>query len=407
MIEIDGLSKKYQTGELHPLRDLAHKVLGREPAPSFWALKDISFNVNAGDVVGIIGPNGAGKSTLLKILSGIALPTEGEARLYGRVGALLEVGTGFHPELTGRENVFLNGGILGLSAKEVTARFDDIVAFSEVGKFIDTPVKRYSSGMRLRLAFSVAAHLDPEILIVDEVLAVGDVHFQRRCLGKLEEVRNQGRTVLFVSHNMAAIRDLCSRVIVLKQGRVAYDGPTEQGIESYLALAAEGLSNQNPISFEPVPKLPAALERASLETSTGRVTSTFDWADEIVVKAEFSVRHPSPEFFGFFFLYDGGGTTMLVSTDEEASEPILARAPRGRYRLTARIPAKVLRPGVYSFGIGVAAVGGKIDRKDRILSFEVIDTSSMRAQRGLYKRPFLIAPEIVWASEQLDDKQTS
>jgi lipopolysaccharide transport system ATP-binding protein len=204
------------------------------PSDVIWALKDVSFEVKRGEVVGIIGRNGAGKSTLLKILSRITEPTSGRATIYGRVGSLLEVGTGFHPDLTGRENIYLNGTILGMSKKEVDRKFDEIVAFSEVEKFIDTPVKRYSSGMRVRLAFAVAAYLEPEILIVDEVLAVGDLNFQRKCLGKMGEIAEHGRTVLFVSHNMAAVVELCQRGLVLESGEVRFDGTAGQSVNYYV-----------------------------------------------------------------------------------------------------------------------------------------------------------------------------
>ena len=206
----------------------------------FWALKDVSFEIKAGDVVGIIGRNGAGKSTLLKILSRITEPTEGRITLNGRVASLLEVGTGFHPELTGRENIYLNGTILGMMRREITKKFDEIVAFAEVEKFLDTPVKRYSSGMYVRLAFAVAAHLEPEILIVDEVLAVGDAQFQKKCLGKMQDVsRQEGRTVLFVSHNMSAITSLCNRVILLNKGTVQFNGSPQEGIDLYMAKGAQ------------------------------------------------------------------------------------------------------------------------------------------------------------------------
>jgi len=208
----------------------------------FWALRDISFKVGRGEVLGIIGKNGAGKSTLLKIMSRVTTPTRGEIRLRGRVASLLEVGTGFHSELTGGENIYLNGSILGMGKEEIRAKFDDIVAFAEIERFIDTPVKRYSSGMYVRLAFAVAAHLDPEILVVDEVLAVGDVSFQEKCLGKLSDVAHEGRTILFVSHNMAAIQKLCSRAILLRDGEVAADGRTEDIVSEYLREARSGTS---------------------------------------------------------------------------------------------------------------------------------------------------------------------
>jgi len=250
-IHVEDLSKRYRIGydrtkvRAHNLRGTITEILSapllhlRQGAAlgrteDFWALKDINFEVRPGEVVGVIGQNGAGKSTLLRILTNVTKPTAGEARIRGRVGSLLEVGTGFHPELTGRENVFLNGAILGMSRSEIRHKFDEIAAFSGVEQFLDTPVKRYSSGMRVRLAFAVAAHLDPEILLIDEVLAVGDVEFQKKCLGKMQDVSSQGRTVMFVSHNMAAVQNLCSRAIVLRRGEVAEDAPVDTAIEEYL-----------------------------------------------------------------------------------------------------------------------------------------------------------------------------
>ena len=232
------------------IRAIASRLVGRAPAVygdqsknDFWALKDISFEVWEGEVFGIIGGNGAGKSTLLKILSRITLPTRGRAQMYGRLASLLEVGTGFHPELTGRDNIYLNGAILGMKQAEIVRKFDEIVAFAEVDKFIDTPVKHYSSGMYLRLAFAVAAHLDPEILLVDEVLAVGDMAFQKKCLGKMDAVAKEGRTVLFVSHNLQAISQLTHRCLLLSDGQLLFDGPTAQALEKYREIAVAGLHN--------------------------------------------------------------------------------------------------------------------------------------------------------------------
>ncbi len=252
-IRVAGLGKKYHLGSVRAaystmrdslrmvaqstLRGLIRKAERVERRPSFWALKDVGFEINRGEVVGIIGRNGAGKSTLLKILSRITEPTEGEIDLHGRVGSLLEVGTGFHPELTGRENIALNGAILGMRRGEIARKFDDIVAFAEIEKFIDTPVKYYSSGMYTRLAFAVAAHLEPEILIVDEVLAVGDAEFQKKCLGKMGEVAAGGRTVLFVSHNMSAVQALCRRCLLLSKGELTLNGPTESVLPVYMSQA--------------------------------------------------------------------------------------------------------------------------------------------------------------------------
>ncbi len=246
MIEVSHVAKEYRIGSnlrqsetfremlTRKVKSAASGGAGADQIQSFWALNDVSFNVAEGEVVGIIGRNGAGKSTLLKVLSRITDPTRGQVHLRGRMASLLEVGTGFHPELTGRENIFLNGAILGLRKAEITAKFDEIVAFAEVAQFLETPVKHYSSGMYVRLAFAVAAHLNPEILVVDEVLAVGDMAFQKKCLGKMNEVSRGGRTVLFVSHNMAAVENLCQRGIVLEKGSVAFDGATKDAIQHYL-----------------------------------------------------------------------------------------------------------------------------------------------------------------------------
>lgn len=258
VISVKGIGKKYEIGAYqqdsmlrehitawltHPLQQV--KSSFNQQTEEFWALKDISFEVKEGEVLGIIGKNGAGKSTLLKILSRITTPTEGEAIIRGRVASLLEVGTGFNTELTGRENIFLNGSILGMSRVEIKKKFDSIVDFSGVEKFIDTPVKRYSSGMHVRLAFAVAAHLEPEILVVDEVLAVGDAEFQKKCLGKMDEVAKSGRTVLFVSHNMAAINSLTSRSLYLKNGKIYYSGPTQKAIDKYISESQTPRTNQN------------------------------------------------------------------------------------------------------------------------------------------------------------------
>ena len=266
-VRVEGLGKEYRLGgpreRYSTLRDRLNKLAsapfkalrGRrersEQNPPFWALKEVSFEVRPGEVVGIIGRNGAGKSTLLKVLSRITEPTEGEVDINGRVGSLLEVGTGFHPELTGRENVYLNGAILGMRRSEITRKFDEIVAFAGVEKFIDTPVKHYSSGMYMRLAFAVAAHLEPEILVVDEVLAVGDAEFQKKCLGKMSEVARRGRTVLFVSHNMAAVKVLCTRCICLVGGQIAGEGAPDPVIRAYLARHADPVSARRDLRGHP------------------------------------------------------------------------------------------------------------------------------------------------------------
>ena len=260
-IKADGLSKQYRLATRRQVRNTLRDLLAdgfrnrlRRNGPrgepnTIWALRDVSFEIPNGQIVGIIGRNGAGKSTLLKILTRITEPTEGRAEIHGRVGSLIEVGTGFHPELTGGENIYLNGAILGMKKREIDRKFNEIVAFSEIDRFINTPVKRYSSGMHVRLAFAVAAHLEPEVLLVDEVLAVGDVAFQRKCLGKMSSVAQEGRTVLFVSHNMSAIQNLCTRGILIRQGQLVFDGTAEQAVTEYLkelAQPAESPFGENP-----------------------------------------------------------------------------------------------------------------------------------------------------------------
>jgi lipopolysaccharide transport system ATP-binding protein len=310
IVKVENLGKKFilshQTkGKYVALRDViadkvksvfsSNKNNAGEQREEFWALKDVSFEINKGDRIGIIGRNGAGKSTLLKILSRITEPTEGVITIEGRVSSLLEVGTGFHPELTGRENIFLNGSILGMGRKEIEAKFDEIVAFAEVEKFLDTPVKRYSSGMYVRLAFAVAAHLEPEILIIDEVLAVGDAAFQKKCLGKIEEVSGQGRTVLFVSHNMQAVQRLCNKGILLQQGKLIASGSMESVIEKYLDSSQ---SYKAVFEFAPPSNqqdIPGYVTKAQLEDTTGNVISEIPigrpWQIRIRFKLTRNVDH--------------------------------------------------------------------------------------------------------------------
>lgn len=298
-VSVRGLSKSYtiahdavqHTTVAEALTQRLKKPLPRMQKETFWALRDVSFEIPKGDVVGIIGRNGAGKSTLLKVLSRITEPTAGEVNLYGRVGSLLEVGTGFHPELTGRENIFLNGSILGMSRREIHKHFDEIVDFAGVEKFLDTPVKRYSSGMYVRLAFAVAAHLEPEIMIVDEVLAVGDSEFQRKCLGKMQDVAHSGRTVLFVSHNMAAVSNLCSSCLLLQGGQLSFYGATADVIDRYLAASSHGRQKTNTLIQEFRPSWARPLiTSARLLDSTGQEQTTFSLGSDITLELTFDTQ---------------------------------------------------------------------------------------------------------------------
>ena len=352
-----------------------------DPA-DFWALKDVSFDVHEGEVVGIIGRNGAGKSTLLKILSQITEPTEGEVRIRGRVASLLEVGTGFHPELSGRENIYLNGAILGMTRKEIRAKFDEIVAFAEVEKFIDTPVKRYSSGMYVRLAFAVAAHLEPEILLVDEVLAVGDVQFQKKCLGKMGEVAKGGRTVLFVSHNMAAVRKLCPRALLIDRGEVHCDDQSDASIEAYLdaRTAARGK-----FRFAPAVRGPGWIESAEVQRPADGQLS-FELTEEVRFGVEVRIREPVNAYLAAL-IHDRLDNPLMLLRDHESCPELSSLRRVGLYSYEFAIPAKTLVPGQYSIELALVRREGSVlstlHRPDGRPSFTVIDTRSAKAKAGL------------------------
>jgi lipopolysaccharide transport system ATP-binding protein len=342
---------------------------GRSTSETFWALRNVSFDVTRGEVLGIIGSNGAGKSTLLKILNRITEPTTGGVDIYGRVGALLEVGTGFHPELTGRENIFLNGAILGMTRAEIKRKFDEIVAFAEVERFLDTPVKRYSSGMYVRLAFAVAAHLDPEILLIDEVLAVGDAEFQKKCLAKMEDVAaNEGRTVIFVSHNMDAVCHLCSRCILLRQGEVAKAGDTAEVVALYLG----GEQDQLPeIDFAPI-ESEASLQFAGLYNPKSQATTTFSAVEPILLNCLFKVRREIEGLQLSFAVLNFKHERLFYSTTSMAEPPISVEAA-GDYTISARIPGHLLLPGRYSVTLALHTPKTKLyDIRRQALSFRIL-----------------------------------
>ena len=371
MIEIHNLSKEYKIGRETRHDETLREVISRAvKAPlkalrnsgnaidadgfrHFWALNDVSFDVPEGEVVGIIGGNGAGKSTLLKILARITDPTKGIVKIRGRMASLLEVGTGFHPELTGRENIFLNGATLGMRKAEITANFDEIVAFAEVEQFIDTPVKRYSSGMYVRLAFAVAAHLKPEILVVDEVLAVGDMAFQKKCLGKMSEVSRGGRTVLFVSHNMAAIENLCRRVIVLNKGKLAFDGATRDAIQHSLRInAAKVGAFEHVVDFESSPKRnsPAGrlMQKAELFTDDDQpLHDGIPLGARVKIKIYFDLPRRTDSFtIGIGFNNNYG---QRVFTADSSFEPGISSEPRiGPHIFVCDLPSLTLVPGEYT-----------------------------------------------------------
>lgn len=386
ILRVENLGKCYrlQHGEAErytALRDVVVNQFKRLWSPAgkerkstedFWALKDVGFEVNAGEVVGIIGQNGAGKSTLLKIISRITEPTQGRITLHGRVASLLEVGTGFHPELTGRENIYLNGAILGMTRAEIVAKFDEIIAFAEVERFLDTPVKRYSSGMYVRLAFSVAAHLHPEILVVDEVLAVGDAQFQQKCLGKMQDVATQsGRTVLFVSHNMDAVIRLCSRALLLKEGRVAFDGRPKDCVDRYGGMLAESYECADLFGLKRPSHIRggAFMQRATPHSSSGQASWAFQFGAEIAFDIEVELVAPLQEVvLGFgVFAPSGMEVASALSSDSLAAKDLGV----GRYRFHLHFSGLRLVPGVYYFGVGVQSTRGLEDYLPKALSFSV------------------------------------
>ena len=369
-----------------------------------WALRDISFDVPRGKVMGIVGRNGAGKSTLLKILSRVTEPTEGSAEIHGRVGSLLEVGTGFHPELTGRENIYLNGAILGMKRLEIERKFDEIVAFSEVEQFIDTPVKRYSSGMYLRLAFAVAAHLEPEILVVDEVLAVGDAEFQRKCMGKMSDVAQAGRTVLFVSHNMSAVLRLTEETIVLDKGRLVFRAPTPQAVDYYMAAgftgSGERLWDPQEIPADAAPFAPLALR---LRDTKGHIVDTLRSTESIHVEIEYHLEQPITGLRVGIYLLTMRGEYVFTSFDLDNPSRFeqLGIRPEGHYISRCTIPADTLNEGRYVLAVNASSF--RVKRyfwDDRALAFTV-DATGAPGKQWPEPRMGSIRPALDWVIERL------
>ena len=367
-------------------------------------MEDINFEVPQGEVLGIIGRNGAGKSTLLKLLSRITEPTKGRIRLRGRVASLLEVGTGFHPELTGRENIFLNGAILGMGRQEIKGKFDEIVAFAGVEKFLDTPVKRYSSGMYVRLAFAVAAHLEPEILIIDEVLAVGDSEFQKKCLDKMDDASHSGRTVLFVSHNMQAVTRLCSRCILLDQGRIIEDGPTHEVTNAYVGLGATTTSLRE---WPDINKAPgddiARLRAVSVRSETGELSNKFDVRSPVGIEIEYDVLEPGYLYVPHFHLVNEAGTILFVSVDLDPEWRGKKRPP-GRYRSTAWIPSNTLNEGAFSINACMLTLEPTTVRyaERDVALFRTVDPLSVKdTARGDYpdRMPGMLRPKLDWVTD--------
>lgn len=410
-IRVEGLGKRYQLGQTLDLTRTFREMLMSVPAyarhkarqaltagraassqdpetpeGTFWALRDINFEIKRGEVVGIIGRNGAGKSTLLKILSRVTHPTAGRAEIRGRVGALLEVGTGFHPELTGRENVYLNGAILGMRRAEIDRKFDEIVAFAEVDQFLETPVKRYSSGMRVRLGFAVAAHLEPEILVVDEVLSVGDAAFRKKCLGKMKDVSGHGRTVLFISHNMPSIRSLCPRAILLENGRIHRDGPASEVIKDYLGETTGGLHRRTwnaadeKVPGDDIVRLQSVQLRApGCEESQGQ----FECGDPIELEVVYRTTRISRVVLQFV-VKDGEGQVIFLGGDFQDMRWANREKSPGEYRIVCHLPGNFFAPGTHFIDLALVSYSPQAVHctASDVLSFIVEDDLKFGGSRG-------------------------
>lgn len=406
---MEDLGKQYRLGTMpggyRTLRDSivggVRRLAGRGPRSemeTIWALRHVTFTVEPGKVLGVVGRNGAGKSTLLKILSRVTDPTEGLAEIAGRVGSLLEVGTGFHPELTGRENIYLNGAILGMRRREIDARFGEIVGFAEVERFIDTPVKRYSSGMYLRLAFSVAAHLEPEILLVDEVLAVGDAEFQRKCLGKMGEVARQGRTILFVSHNMSAILRLTEETIVLDQGRLVMRAPTGQAVDFYLASGIQQ-SGERIWAESSGPFRPLALR---ILNPNGQAVSQVAAVEPWMIEFDYELPQDLSGLRVGVYLSTGRGEPVFTSFDTDAPEFYGRYRVRkaGRYRSRCKLPANWLNEGRFVVGVNASSFGiQSYFTEEHALAFAVDGTGAPGSQWAEPRRGPL-RPALEWEIAQ-------
>jgi len=421
IITVDNISKRYLLGKQsakgdglrHVLEDAVRAPLRwfgsgksgeRSKTEEFWALSDLNLEIQPGEVVGFIGRNGAGKSTLLKILSRITEPTRGSIRLRGRVSSLLEVGTGFHPELTGRENIFLNGAILGMGRLEIRRKFDEIVAFADLEKFLDTPVKRYSSGMYVRLAFAVAAHLEPEILIVDEVLAVGDAEFQKKCLHKMGDVSHAGRTVLFVSHNIQAVTRLCSRCVLLHQGRVKMDGSAIEVANAYLSSGAVSTARREwPDPASAPGDEVVRLRAVRVRSATGELIETTDIRKPVGIELEYDILRPGYKFLPHFSLRNQDGVELFTAVDLDPAWRERVR-PAGRYVSTGWIPGNLLVEGfVYADAVLLSLDPDKVHAvlEDAVAFMVLDDLPAKDTSRGDYHKPMTgaLRPALDWTTK--------
>ncbi|HEX8180564.1 MAG TPA: ABC transporter ATP-binding protein [Pyrinomonadaceae bacterium] len=416
MVTIENVSKRYRIGGLHPgyftFREMLEGIVrapfrrrqnGHAARRTLWALKDINLEVRQGELVGIIGHNGAGKSTLLKILSRITKPTTGRVALYGRVGSLLEVGTGFHPELTGRENIYLSGAILGMRRVEIDRKFDEIVAFSEVKRFIETPVKWYSSGMYVRLAFSVAAHLEPEVLIMDEVLAVGDAAFQQKCLDKMHEIRQQGRTIFFVSHNMPAVTRLCKRVLLMQQGEIVNEGDARSVVNAYLSSSWNVGAERAWTETEAPGNNIVRLRRVRVCDEAGATIAAADIRRPVGLQITYEVLQAEQTLTPVVEVYNETGTHIFSAHDTGLEWRRRAR-PAGTYTSTAWIPGNYLAEGsllVHASVMSHYPATALHVEASKVVAFQVIDSQQGDTARGDYIGPMpgLVRPLLNWTTD--------
>ncbi len=362
-----------------------------------WALKDIDFDVQQGEVLGIIGRNGAGKSTLLKLLSRVTAPTSGEIKARGRIASLLEVGTGFHPELTGRENIYLNGAILGMRRHEITRRLDEIVEFSGCAKYIDTPVKRYSSGMMVRLGFSVAAHLECEILIVDEVLAVGDIEFQRKCLGRMRSIAAGGRTVLFVSHNLAALGAICQSSMVLTNGTISFFGGISEGVDYYLGKMSKRLTH---VDYEPLSDCDLQLRSVSVSDKNGGSLGVFSLSDPIIIRIEYDVPLPLEHVQIVVHVWNIHRVHVLATADIDDEPQLLDRRDPGRYVAEVTLPQSLLAPGVYQVSVACGVPNLRLIDDREGPTFEITAIQSHAAQWSGARHDVIVAMPMNWKTSR-------
>jgi len=414
IVRAQDVSKQYRIGARRQAYSTLRETIARAVRTPFksnglsdidrvWALKEINFEVAPGEILGIIGRNGAGKSTLLKILSRITEPTKGRAELFGRIGSLLEVGTGFHPELTGRENIYLNGAVLGMRRTEIAKKFDEIVAFAEIDKFLDTPVKHYSSGMYMRLAFAVAAHLEPEILLIDEVLAVGDVEFQAKCLGKMGAVASEGRTVLFVSHNIVAVQNLCKRVIWLNEGKIHDEGLTHEVVNNYLRSASASVAIER--AWEDPNNAPGndkvRIHRVRARPLEGSPSDPITIRTPFVLEFEYWNLEPEARLNLSLHLYNQQGTTILNTFPVQEPAWHGRPFPVGLFRSACRIPGNLLNDGLHRVLLLVVKDQGTVIFSfEDALVFNVLDAIERRGEwHGKWEGA--VRPDLVWATEYL------